>query len=126
MGTMRNQRQQDQLVIGPSISASALTSTIYGANQQRARNSNNANANSNSGPSSQLQVQHRTGSEEVALHTPIHSQSASDYEWKRVEQSRWNNLRGMWGKRAISEANLAQRFKELLAEEENNKLDQVD
>lgn len=47
---------------------------------------------------------HRLGTEEVALHTPIHSSSGSDYEWKRVENSRsWNNLRGMWGKRAISE-----------------------
>jgi len=48
---------------------------------------------------------HRLGTEEVALQTPMHSPSANDYEWKRVENSRWNNLRGMWGKRAISEKN---------------------
>lgn len=28
----------------------------------------------------------------------------SDYDWKRVENSRWNNLRGMWGKRSVSPA----------------------
>lgn len=43
------------------------------------------------------------GAEETALHTPKHSRSVNpDYEWKRVENSRWNNLRGMWGKRANS------------------------
>lgn len=57
-----------------------------------------------------LQVPHqyqllRSGSEEVALHTPVHSGTSSDYEWKRVENSRsWNNLRGMWGKRSLSPA----------------------
>lgn len=43
------------------------------------------------------------GTEENALHSPKHSRSVNDYEWKRVENSRWNNLRGMWGKRASSE-----------------------
>lgn len=41
-------------------------------------------------------------SAEVVIHTPLHSsRSVSDYEWKRVENSRWNNLRGMWGKRSV-------------------------
>lgn len=41
------------------------------------------------------------GSEEVAEHMPVHSQSGNDFEWKRVENTRWNNLRGMWGKRSM-------------------------
>lgn len=45
---------------------------------------------------------HRSGTEEFAIQTPIHSQSSGDYETKRVENSRgWNNLRGMWGKRSV-------------------------
>lgn len=58
------------------------------------------------------------------MHTPILSPSSSDYEWKRVENSRWNNLRGMWGKRAADgggggssgdeTTNQEDRFKELV------------
>ena len=65
------------------------------------------------GQSQQLQQQHQqphwnhrlAGTEEVAMHTPIHSQSAGDYGWKRTEISRWNTLRGMWGKRARAISN---------------------
>jgi len=50
---------------------------------------------------SKAAIPHRSvESQEVALHAPMHSRSVSDYEWKRVENSRWNNLRGMWGKRS--------------------------
>lgn len=59
------------------------------------------------------------GTEETALHTPKHSRSVNDYEWKRVENSRWNNLRGMWGKRASS--GLYQEVDEISPEEDLNR-----
>lgn len=40
-------------------------------------------------------------SEEVSLSSPMQNRASSDYEFKRVENSRWNNLRGMWGKRSV-------------------------
>lgn len=54
---------------------------------------------------------HRIGAEEVVLRSPIHL--SNDYGWKRVENSRWNNLRGMWGKRGIETKNVfsANKFK---------------
>lgn len=40
--------------------------------------------------------------EEVAYSAPIHG--INDYEFKRVENTRWNNLRGMWGKRSVPDS----------------------
>lgn len=39
--------------------------------------------------------------EEMSMDSPMHSQVGSDFQFKRVENSRWNNLRGMWGKRSV-------------------------
>lgn len=37
----------------------------------------------------------------VIPHPSMHPRAVSDYDgFKRVENSRWNNLRGMWGKRS--------------------------
>lgn len=47
------------------------------------------------------QQHHTSDTAEVAIHTPLHSRSVSEYDWKRMETSRWNNLRGMWGKRSV-------------------------
>lgn len=52
---------------------------------------------------------HRFTNPEAALHTPKHSRSVNDYEFKRVENSRWNNLRGMWGKRSSNRASADRR-----------------
>lgn len=38
----------------------------------------------------------------VIPHSSMHPRAVADYDgFKRVENSRWNNLRGMWGKRSI-------------------------
>lgn len=44
----------------------------------------------------------RRASKDEALRSPMHLRAAADFDgFKRVENSnRWNNLKGMWGKRA--------------------------
>lgn len=99
----------------PASTKSTRARPYASQHQQRASSVNNESldgpsaallaAGDGAASSQQHQQQHfrRSGSEEVALHTPIHTASANgDYEWKRVENSRsWNNLRGMWGKRSV-------------------------
>lgn len=92
----------------------ALRASLAGGPSPRETLSQSAAAAAATAAAAAASRHHRLGTEEVALHTPIHSHPSNDYEWKRVENSRWNNLRGMWGKRAISDKNgpFDDRFKE--------------
>ena len=64
-------------------------------------------------------LRHRGATEEVTLNgvevgSPM--LGSSDYESKRTEGSRWNGLRGLWGKRSISENNKSGPLEERLGE----------
>lgn len=73
----------------PSLKASSSAlSTINGALVGSKASSN----------TSKQQPRRLGGSDEVAYNAPIHGLSDLD-GYKRVENTRWNNLRGMWGKR---------------------------
>lgn len=96
-------------------SGSGMKKTILGISWPQSRPSyfNVRRSQVNAGPHLIM------GTEETALHTPKHSRSVNpDYEWKRVENSRWNNLRGMWGKRANSNGLNQDVDVSLLSEEE--------
>lgn len=104
----------------PQAAAARKSQSTNGRSSQLASPSGASAQSSQSSAtsSSPSSLHHRIGTEEVALHTPIHLHSASDYEWKRVENSRWNNLRGMWGKRAINERyNDLDNFRDMLETE---------
>lgn len=55
---------------------------------------------------------HPLGSDEIPLHTPMDPRSMNDFDFKRVENTRWNNLRGMWGKRASSGSGISSNMDE--------------
>lgn len=95
------QKARKQSVLGIDWGGSRPTGSSALVTVRRSQ----ALANGQGGLMDRSQQHHSLGTGEVAIHTPMHSRSAADYEWKRVENlSKWNNLRGMWGKRASSSA----------------------
>lgn len=96
-------RQAQPAVQASSLELDGLPSLVSSSLWQSAGRTGSAMASGRAGTrrSHTSNPRHTSDTAEVAISTPLKSRSVSEYDWKRVENSRWNNLRGMWGKRSV-------------------------